>query len=125
MHGGRLMSLARAVPALLIVCAAALSASHSASAEERFFAYNLTTAKVFTGVYLAPAGSEQWGANQALNDRDGSLDPSERLAIKSIAHGNFDVKLVDKKGITCVRHGVDLSKETTFDIRDTDLADCH
>ena len=115
------MSLARTAWVLSMICLATVPAA----AEDKFFAYNLTTSKIFTGVYLAPAGSAQWGSNQALNDKDKSLDPSERLAVKGIAHGRFDVKLVDKKGATCLRHDVDLSKETTFDIRDTDLTDCH
>ncbi len=36
----------------------------------KFFAYNNTTRTDFTGVYMAPAGSENWGQNQALNDND-------------------------------------------------------
>jgi hypothetical protein len=100
-------------------------ATVSAHAADRFFVYNLTTARTFTGVYLAPEGSTAWGSNQALNDKDKSVDPSERLAIRGIARGKFDVKLVDAKGNTCIRHGVDLTHDTTFDIRDTDLTECH
>jgi hypothetical protein len=107
-----------------VIVGAAVLAGDAASAADRFFAYNLTTSTTFTGVYLAPAGSGRWGANQALNDRDGAIDPSERLAIKDIARGRFDVKLVDRAGHVCIRHDVDLSGDTTFDIRDADLADC-
>ena len=95
-----------------------------ASAADRFFLYNLTTSTTFTGVYLAPAGSDRWGGNQALNDKDKEVDPSERLAIKDIARGRFDTKLVDPNGRTCIRRGIDLSRDTTFDIRDADLTDC-
>jgi hypothetical protein len=103
---------------------AASCASVSAFAADRFYLYNLTTSATFTGVYLAPAGSDHWGTNQALNDKDKAVDPSERLAIKDIERGRFDAKLVDQKGRTCIRHGIDLSKDTTFDIRDADLTDC-
>lgn len=96
----------------------------SASAEDKFYVYNLTTSKIFIGVYISPAGSTKWGANQALNDKDKSLDPSERLLIKGIFHGKFDLKLVDKKNITCVELNIDLSKEKTFEIRDANLIDC-
>jgi hypothetical protein len=96
-----------------------------AAAADRFFLYNMTTSTTFTGVYLAPAGSDRWGSNQALNDKDKAVDPSERLAIKDIARGRFDAKLVDPKGRTCIRRDIDLSQDTTFDIRDTDLTDCH
>ncbi|MBN9560328.1 MAG: hypothetical protein J0H14_06295 [Alphaproteobacteria bacterium] len=105
---------------LLGLCA---SAGASAAAE-RFFVYNLTTSTEFTGVFLAPAGTEKWGANQALNDKDKSLETSERLPLTGISRGKFDVKLQDRKGHVCVKRGVDLTQDTSFDIRDTDLADC-
>jgi hypothetical protein len=114
----------RAVLVSLAVAFAAFCVGLDASAADRFFLYNLTTATTFTGVYLAPAGSGRWGSNQALNDKDKEVDPSERLSIKDIERGRFDAKLVDQKGRTCIRHGIDLSKDTTFDIRDADLADC-
>jgi hypothetical protein len=116
------------LPALWMLSAAGVAASSAgchAFAADRFFLYNLTTATTFTGVYLAPAGSDRWGRNQALNDKDKTVDPSERLSIKDVERGRFDAKLIDQKGRTCFRHDIDLSKDTTFDIRDADLVDCH
>lgn len=94
-------------------------------AAERFFMYNLTASTPFTGVFLTPSGTNTWGANQALNDKDKAIDPSERLPINGVAHGTYDLKLVDAKGRTCLVRGIDLRKETTFEIRDRDLTDCH
>jgi hypothetical protein len=94
------------------------------AAADRLFVYNQTTSTEFTGVYLAPAGTEAWGRNQALNDRDGSLETSERLPITGLSRGRFDVRLVDRKGHSCVLPGVDLTRETSFEIRDGDLARC-
>jgi hypothetical protein len=114
--------------AALISCVIGIAGSCvslHADAADRFYLYNLTASTTFTGVYMAPAGTDRWGSNQALNDKDKELDPSERLPIKDIGHGRFDAKIVDQKGRSCIRHGIDLSKDTTFDIRDTDLADCH
>lgn len=94
-------------------------------AAERFVAWNLTATTTFSGVYLAPAGSTAWGPNQALNDKDHTLDPSERLILKGIAHGRFDVRLVDQAGHTCIKHDVDLTTASSFDISDADLQACH
>ena len=118
------MYRARAARFWLIVCTA-LCMHLPASAADRFFVYNLTASQTFTGVYLAPSGTERWSANQALNDKDKEVEPSERLVLKDITRGKFDVKLVDRSGRTCVRHDVDLSRDTTFDVRDADLTDCH
>jgi hypothetical protein len=101
----------------------ALSAS-AAAAAERFLGFNETTATVFTGVYFAPAGTTTWGPNEALNDKDKRWESGERLALKDVSHGTFDLKLIDQTGQVCIKRGLDLSKETTFEIRDQDLADC-
>jgi hypothetical protein len=104
-----------------ILCAAWVS---GAVAADRFFGFNETTSTVFTGVYLAPAGTTAWGPNEALNDKDKVWDSGERLAIKGASRGTFDLKLVDRSGRVCVRHGIDLTRDTTFELRDEDLAGC-
>lgn len=96
----------------------------AASAAEKFYAYNLTTSSDFSGVYLAPPGTDQWGKNQALNDDDKVLNVTERLLLTGVQHALYDVKLVDKAGRTCFKRGADLTHEKTFDIRDGDLTDC-
>jgi hypothetical protein len=93
-------------------------------AADRFSGFNNTTSTVFTGVYLAPEGTVKWGPNEALNDKDKVWDTGERLAIKGASRGKFDLKVVDRSGRTCIKHGIDLSADTTFDIRDEDLRNC-
>ena len=94
------------------------------AAAKKFFAYNETTSTDFVGVYMAPAGTTNWGPNQALNDPDKSLDTTERLVITGIRRGHYDVRLVDRKGRACVMKGVDLTHERSFEIRDQDLTGC-
>ncbi len=106
---------------LMTLCSVAGS---NALAADRFVGFNETASTVFTGVYLAPEGTTAWGPNQALNDKDKVWDTGERLAVKSVSRGKFDVKVVDRSGHVCVKHGVDLTQDTTFDIRDEDLRNC-
>lgn len=96
----------------------------TARAGAKYFAYNLTATTDFPGVYLAPAGTTKWGPNEALNDDDKELDFGERLTLTGVAAGIYDVKLVDKAGRTCIMHGVNMTKETSFEIRDSSLTDC-
>jgi hypothetical protein len=111
------------VPAMAV--ALALAASLPAWAADKFYAFNSTGTTDFKGVYLAPEGTQNWGPNETKNDDNGTLDHGERLKLTGIQHGRFDVKLQDEKGHTCLKHGVDLTKETSFEIRDADLAACH
>jgi hypothetical protein len=90
----------------------------------RYLVYNNTTRTDFTGVFMAPAGTQNWGPNQALNDKDKSLDSGERLRLTGVSPGSFTVKLVDSKGRTCILAHVDLTKETSFEIRDNQLSNC-
>ena len=96
----------------------------AAVAASRFAAFNMTATTDFDGVYLAPAGTQDWGPNQALNDSDKQLQHGERLRLKGITHGRYDVKVTWGTGHSCIKHGVDLTRDPTFDIRDTDLAKC-
>lgn len=93
-------------------------------AADRFSGFNNTTSTVFTGVYLAPAGTGKWGPNEALNDKDKVWDAGERLAVRNISRGKFDLKVVDRSGRACIKHGLDLTEDLTFEIRDEDLAIC-
>jgi hypothetical protein len=111
-------------PRLVLLVVAVFGLSVTASAADRFFAYNLTTSSEFTGLWLAPAGTENWGPNQALSDKDHSLDVTERLPITGLGPGSFDVRLQDRKGHICVKRNVDLRHDHSFDIRDGDLAAC-
>jgi hypothetical protein len=107
------------------ICAAVAAAiGFSTEAGSTYFAYNMTAVTTFTGVYLTPIGTTQWGPNQALNDDDKELDFGERLTLTGLTPGIYDVKLVDKKGRTCILHHVDLTKTTSFDIRDSGLTNC-
>jgi hypothetical protein len=108
----------------MFICLLCYAQISTIEAADRFFAYNQTTAADFTGVYLAPEGTTRWGPNEALNDKDKRWDSGERLIIRNASRSRFDLKLVDQTGRTCLKKGVDLTQDTTFDIRDDDLAAC-
>ena len=108
---------------LLIAFLVVASASASAADKSRF--WNLTSAKI-TKLYLAPAGTTNWGPDQCQNDKDGSVDPDERLQLKNIAPGSYDVKLTDEHGRTCYAKNVQVKSggSYSFSLNDKDLADC-
>lgn len=108
----------------MMLAGLAIAGTVPAAAGTSHFAYNDTAVTSFSGVYFAPAGTTAWGPNQALNDDDKELDFGERLTLTGLDPGLYDVKLIDKKGRTCIMHKVDLTKAASFDIRDADLARC-
>lgn len=96
----------------------ALTSAALAAGQTKF--WNLT-ANTVDGVWIAPAGTTTWGPNQALNDNDKTVDHDERLKIKGVATGTYDVKLTDVKGRSCIVSGVKITEGDIFTIDEADL----
>ncbi len=111
--------MARMIALLVFVLALVPTA---ASAKDTRF-WNLT-ANTITSLQLSPAGKNQWGHNQADNDRDGTVDHDERLKITDTPPGFYDVKFVDKSGRTCVVPNIEVKTGAVFTIEERTLKDC-
>ncbi len=105
----------------LIVFALALLPLGAQAKDTRF--WNLT-ANTITTLQLSPAGKNDWGRNQADNDRDHTVDHDERLKITDTAPGMYDVKFVDKSGRTCVVPNIEVKTGGVFTIEEKSLKDC-
>jgi hypothetical protein len=93
-----------------------------ASAKDTQF-WNLT-ANTITSLQFSPIGKNEWGRNQADNDKDHTVDHDERLKITDTATGTYDVKIVDKSGRTCVVPNVQVKTGSIFSIDEKNLKDC-
>jgi hypothetical protein len=93
-----------------------------ASAKDTQF-WNLT-ANTITSLQLSPPGKNEWGRNQADNDRDHTVDHDERLKITDTAAGIYDLKFVDKSGRTCIVPNVQVKAGAIFTIEEKELKDC-
>jgi hypothetical protein len=87
--------------------------------------WNLTGTDL-TEVSLAPAGTDKFGDNQASNDDDKIAENDERLPLKDVAAGQYDVRIKDKSGRTCIVKGVEVkdSGPYSFSIEADQLQDC-
>ena len=105
---------------------AVLVAAAPAGAAERLQFWNLT-ANTIDELYLAPAGTTDWGPNQTLNDiEDKTVEADEKLPLKGVDAGHFDVKLHDITGRTCLVKNVTVraTGKYAFSIAEKDLTDC-
>jgi hypothetical protein len=108
------------VTAPIIFIAALLPISASAK-DTRL--WNLT-ANTITSVQLSPAGKNDWGRNQADNDRDHTVDHDERLKITDTPPGLYDVKFSDKSGRTCMVPNIEVKEGAVFSIEEKNLKNC-
>src|SRR5215831_4224101 len=110
---------------LIPVLFSLLALSSAATAAERLRFWNLTNFTI-KELHLAPAGTTDWGPDQCKNDPDGAVDVDERLTLKNVVPGRYNVKVVDKKGRLCIVRDVDVldRKSYAFSISERDLTDC-
>ena len=113
---------ARMAPATTLIAFSMAIIPTGAFAKDTQF-WNLT-ANTITSLQLSPAGKNDWGRNQADNDRDRTVDHDERLKITDTAPGVYDVKFVDKSGRTCVVPNIEVKTGSIFTIEEKTLKDC-
>jgi len=98
--------------------------SSSAFAAERPTRFWNLTRHTISEFYLAPAATTNWGGNQCRNDRDGTVDPDERLRISDTPPGIYDVKLADVSGRVCTVRNIKVEAAEIFSIEEKDLTSC-
>jgi hypothetical protein len=113
-----------AMPKLAAMVLALTVTASLALAEGRPTRFWNLTRYTISEFYLAPAGTTNWGLNQCKNDKDGTVDPDERLRITGVASGAYDAKLVDVSGRTCVVRGVQVEAGAIFSIEESELTSC-
>jgi hypothetical protein len=106
---------------VLFALAVTASAALAEGRPTRF--WNLTRYTI-SELYLAPAGTTNWGPNQCKNDKDGTVDPDERLPITGVTAGSYDVKLVDTSGRTCLVRNIKVVIGQIFSIEERELTSC-
>jgi hypothetical protein len=96
----------------------------SAQSKKGIRLWNLTTATI-TGFELSPAGKNEWGPNQTLNDKDKEVDHDERLRITGVEPGRYDAKVGYADAKQCLVRDIEIKAEVVFSIADKDLRDCN
>ncbi|MBR0896640.1 hypothetical protein JQ616_16880 [Bradyrhizobium tropiciagri] len=86
--------------------------------------WNLTSATI-SSFELSPAGKNEWGPNQTLNDKDKEVDHDERLRITGVEPGRYDAKVGYGGGKQCVARDIEIKADAVFSVADKDLKDCN
>jgi hypothetical protein len=111
--------------ALTVVAALLLASSSGVRAQGKGIRlWNLTTATI-SSFQLSPAGKDDWGANQTLNDKDKEVDHDERLRITGINPGRYDAKVGYRDARQCLVRDIEIKADAVFSVADKDLQDCN
>jgi hypothetical protein len=109
---------------LLITALVGFGGIGAAQAAERPARFWNLTGETVIHLYVAPAGTERWSADQCRNDKDGTVDFDERLPISPLAPGRYDVKLSERSGRTCLVRDVEIKPGAVFSIGKEELTHC-
>ena len=101
-----------------------LFASVAGAAEPKPMRFWNLTSQTVVDFRAAQPKTENWGANQCANDRDGTVDHDERLRITGLTSGRYDVKLTFKDGRVCTVRNIEMKDGGIFSIEDKHLTDC-
>jgi hypothetical protein len=110
--------------AVLIAGLAAALLSGAAVAKDKPTRFWNLTLHTVTSLRLSPAGKNEWGPDQCKNDRDGTVDHDERVAVVGVAAGRYDVKLADDSGRACLVRNVEVKPGAVFVIEEKQMTDC-
>jgi hypothetical protein len=86
--------------------------------------WNLTTSTI-SNFQLSPAGRDDWGPNQTLNDKDKEVDHDERLRITGIGPGKYDARVGYRDNRQCLVRDIEIKADAVFSISDKDLKNCN
>ena len=108
---------------LILALLALVLAGSATAAGKGVRLWNLTGATI-SGFQLSPAGKNEWGENQTLNDKDKEVDHDERLRITGVEPGRYDAKVTYPDARQCLVRDIEIKADAVFSIADKDLKDC-
>ena len=114
----------RATTPLLLILIALPATLSAQSKGKGIRLWNLTSATI-SGFELSPAGKNDWGPNQTLNDKDKEVDHDERLRITGVEPGHYDAKVSYPDARQCFVRDIEIKADAVFSISDKDLKDCN
>jgi hypothetical protein len=111
-------------PIVICLFSMILTGSVLAQGKKGIRFWNLTTSTI-SNFQLSPAGKNEWGPNQTLNDKDKEVDHDERLRITGVEPGRYDARVGYRDNRQCVVRDIEIRADAVFSIADRDLKDCN
>lgn len=96
-------------------------ACSAASAAERGSLFLNRVGETLVKLQFAPAGTAKWGPDQCQYEDDKSVEHNEKVPLKGVTSGRYDVRFTDLKGRTCTVKNLDVKDGALVVIRENEL----
>jgi hypothetical protein len=80
--------------------------------------------KTIYNLYLSSSADKNWGPDQMGDNADDTIAPGGSFTLTDIEDGDYDVKLVTKKGTECEIDNVKFSSDMEWDVDNDMLSGC-
>ena len=104
----------------LVSIGLSLACSTAIAAESNLLFLN-RVGETLVKLQLAPAGSSKWGPDQCQFEEDKSVENNEKIPLKEVTPGRYDVRFTDLKGRTCTVKNLDVKDGALVVIRENEL----
>lgn len=104
-------------------CALAAILPALAAGKPKQEVWNLT-GETINVLQFAPAGTDKFGPNQTLNDDNHAVEHDERLPLKDVKAGTYDVRFTDETGRTCLIRNIEVKAQGRVDLMQPTESDC-
>jgi hypothetical protein len=106
---------------LLLSMGLSLACSAAIAAEGKPPLFLNRVGETLVKLQLAPAGSEKWGPDQCQFEDDKSVENNEKIPLKEVMPGRYDVRFTDLKGRACTVKNLDVKDGALVVIRENEL----
>ena len=103
--------------ALLLGCAVAVAVA----AEDKPLLFLNRAGETIVKLQFAPAGTTKWGLDQSQYEDDKQIEHNEKIPLKDVTPGRYDVRFTDIKGRSCTMKGLDVKAGALVVIREAEL----
>ena len=104
----------------LVSIGLSLACSAAIAAESNLLFLN-RVGETLVKLQLAPAGSSKWGPDQCQFEDDKSVENNEKIPLKEIVPGRYDVRFTDLKGRTCMVKNLEVKDGALVVLREAEL----
>jgi hypothetical protein len=106
---------------LFISVALVLGCSAAIAADDKPLLFLNRAGETMVKLQFSPAGAAKWGADQTQYEDDKQIEHNEKITLRDVKPGRYDVRFTDIKGRNCTVRNLDVKPGTLVVIREAEL----
>jgi hypothetical protein len=106
---------------LFISAALVLGCSVAIAADDKPLLFLNRAGETMVKLQFAPAGTTKWGTDQTQYEDDKQVEHNEKIPLKDVTPGRYDIRFTDIKGRSCTLKNLDVKVGALVVVREAEL----